>query len=172
MDYQAELTYTLKDFRQFEKVHQKLRTKSLYVLAKILMAAATGMLVFLLVFATVRGLWQTDLAPYILLLLVMFPFYFLLKEVRVRAALKAANAQGPVRIRADETGVHAEAKGISSDFAYTAYCNLAYCRGTWYLYLNKRQAQILPERCFTQGDPAAFGAFIAEKTGLEVKEIK
>ena len=28
------------------------------------------------------------------------------------------------------------------------------------------------ERCFIQGDPAAFGGFLAEKTGLEVKEIQ
>ena len=33
-------------------------------------------------------------------------------------------------------------------------------------------AIVIPERCFIQGDPAAFGAFLAEKTGLEVKEIK
>lgn len=42
----------------------------------------------------------------------------------------------------------------------------------FFLILPFRVGMILPERCFTQGDPAAFGAFLAEKTGLEIKEIK
>ena len=36
---------------------------------------------------------------------------------------------------------------------------------------SQRFSFIFPERCFTQGDPAAFGPFLAEKTGLTVKEI-
>ena len=31
---------------------------------------------------------------------------------------------------------------------------------------------ILCERCFVQGDPAAFGAFIFDKCGLKIEEIK
>ena len=35
----------------------------------------------------------------------------------------------------------------------------------------EKVSYILPVRCFIEGDPAAFGAFIFEKTGLECKEI-
>ena len=71
----------------------------------------------------------------------------------------------------DERGLHAAAATISTDFGYDAYCDLVHYRDTYYLYIDKRKAQIVPERCFTQGDPAAFGSFMAEKTGLTVKEI-
>ena len=38
--------------------------------------------------------------------------------------------------------------------------------------LNAAFAEILPERSFTKGEPAAFGPYTAEKTGKEMKEIK
>ena len=64
--------------------------------------------------------------------------------------------------------------GEISEVLHSA-ANMAY-----YLFLehedrklgSQRFSFIFPERCFTQGDPAAFGAFLAGKTGLEVKEIK
>ena len=72
----------------------------------------------------------------------------------------------------DERGLHAAAVTLSTDFGYDAYCDLVHYRDTYYLYIDKRKAQIIPERCFTQGEPAAFGPFMADKTGLQVKEIK
>lgn len=172
MEFRAEINYSIKDMRQFERVHQKLRTKVLYYFAKILMALCGAMLVYLLVFVTAHGIWRSELSLYLLLFLVMYPVYFVLKEMRLRSVLKTANAQGTIQFVADEDGIHVRATGMSSDFAYSSYADLVFSRGTWYLYINKKQAQIIPERCFTQGDPTAFGAFIAEKTGLEIKEIK
>lgn len=51
---------------------------------------------------------------------------------------------------------------------------------SYYLFLEHEDGElgrqrfsfIFPERCFTQGEPAAFGPFMADKTGLQVKEIK
>ena len=61
---------------------------------------------------------------------------------------------------------------MNAQYAYTAFSALYHSRGNYYLYVDKGHAFVLPERCFTRGDPAEFGAFIAEKTGLEMKEIK
>ena len=61
---------------------------------------------------------------------------------------------------------------MDGKFAYSAFKELYHSEGAYYMYIDKAHAAVLPERCFTQGDPAAFGPFIAEKTGLEVKEIK
>ena len=57
-------------------------------------------------------------------------------------------------------------------FEYAAVQSLCHQNHCWYLVMSVNTVIILPERSFTQGDPAAFGTFIAEKTGLEVKEIK
>ena len=61
---------------------------------------------------------------------------------------------------------------MDGKFAYSAFKELYHSGAAYYLYIDKAHAIVLPERCFTQGDPAAFGSFIAGKTGLEVKEIK
>lgn len=37
---------------------------------------------------------------------------------------------------------------------------------------SQRFSFIFPERCFSRGEPTAFGSFMSEKTGLEVTEIK
>ena len=56
-------------------------------------------------------------------------------------------------------------------FPYVSFTELYRFRRSYYLFVDKNKPVILPERCFVEGDPAAFGAFLAEKTGLEVKEM-
>lgn len=52
---------------------------------------------------------------------------------------------------------------------YAAFTRLAEDRKRYFLFVQKHAAYILPKSDFTQGDPAEFAAFIAEKTGLKVK---
>lgn len=42
----------------------------------------------------------------------------------------------------------------------------------FYLYTQKKLAHILPKASFNQGNPAEFGAFITEKTGLPIKHVR
>ncbi len=172
MQYRAEMNYTLKDMRQFEKVHQKLRSKIAFYAARILLIVATLMVLaagaVLLVFRAFDG----EMIRIYVLLVVMYALWFAARELRVRTALKNLMSKGCVTLRADEEGIHIEMPTIASSVAYASYRDLVHSGETYYLYIDKRQANILPERCFTEGDPAAFGKFIEEKTGLKVKEIK
>ena len=61
---------------------------------------------------------------------------------------------------------------IYQRFEYPAVSSAYHWKNCYYLILTNHAIMIVPDHSFTQGDPAAFGAFIAEKTGLEVKEIK
>ena len=56
-------------------------------------------------------------------------------------------------------------------YQYGAFESIFHGKEAFYLYLNRQQALVIPERCFTHGDPSAFGAFLAEKTGLTVEEV-
>ena len=172
MAFRAELSYTRRDMRQFGKVHQKLRSRIGYAVTRILLIVAT---VMVLAAGAVLVYYRAFDGQMILIYLLLFGLYVLwliTGELRVRSALKSLIAQGSITVTADEEGMHAEAKSIHSSFAYTAYCELVHSGDTFYLYFDKRRAQIIPERCFTEGDPAAFGAFIEQKTGLKLKEIK
>ena len=55
---------------------------------------------------------------------------------------------------------------------YKAFLRLAENSKYYFLFIQKRSAYMLPKDLFTQGDPAEFGAFIAAKTGLEIKRVK
>ena len=171
MPFRAELCYTKQDMKQFDKVHQMLRYGVWYSICNLLLVlgciAALGSAVLSLAIVTWHEEWY-----YFLFVVLMLALLIVMKAVRVNASYKSANAQGIVTLTVDERGLHAAAVTLSTDFGYDAYCDLVHYRDTYYLYIDKRKAQIVPERCFTQGDPAAFGRFMAEKTGLTVKEIK
>ena len=61
---------------------------------------------------------------------------------------------------------------IREEIPYSAVRELLHRRGVYYLFLDKYVAIIAPESRFTKGDPAAFAAFLTEKTGLAVREMK
>ena len=71
----------------------------------------------------------------------------------------------------DDDAMHANAAALSSDYSYRAFQDIVHFKQSYYLYIDKRKAMIVPERCFTEGDPAAFGAFIGQKTGLKIRNI-
>lgn len=170
--FRAELNYNLRDIRQFEKVHQLFRSKALYIAAKVLMVIAAVMVLGAGAALLYFRAFDAEMIRMYLFLLVLFVLWFVVREIRVRASLKSLMAQGCISLTAGEDGMRAEAKTISSSFAYSGLCDLVHSGDTYYLYLDKRKAQIIPERCFVEGDPAAFGAFLEEKTGLKIKEIK
>ncbi len=172
MPYRVELRYTLRDMRQFEKVHQKFRSRAGYLAAKILMIIGAVMVLGAGAALLYYRAFDAQMIRMYLFLLVLFVLWFVMRELRVRASLKSLMAQGCISLTAGEDGMRAEAKTISSSFAYSGLCDLVHSGDTYYLYLDKRKAQIIPERCFVEGDPASFGAFLEEKTGLKIKEIK
>ena len=172
MQYRAELNYTLKDMRQFEKIHQKLRSRAAFVAARILLIVATLMVVGAGAALLYYRAFDAEMIRLYLLLVVLYAFWLVMREIRVRAALKSLNAQGCITLTADEECMRAEAEALSTAIGYDGFCDLVHSGDTYYFYIDKRKAQILPERCFTEGDPAAFGAFIEQKTGLKIKEIK
>lgn len=54
---------------------------------------------------------------------------------------------------------------------YAAFVKLLEDRRYYFLFVQKRAAHILPKMDFTQGNPADFVVFIAEKTGIKVKQV-
>ena len=99
----------------------------------------------------------------------MVPRYFYRPETKVSGRF-FIGVEHEYRFGDEE--VQQKLNDMDGKFAYSAFKELYHSKGAYYLYIDKAHAVVLPERCFTQGDPAAFGRFIAEKTGLEVKEIK
>ena len=172
MQFRAEINYTMQDVRQFDTMHQKLRARVLRVIARVLMV-----LCFLVIAAAgALMIWWGSITSRQIIcyafLLFMLVLWFVLKTLALRQKLKTLQSFGSVVFTTNETTISEKAESLTSEYAYTAFCDIVHYKGCYYLYVNKQQAFMLPERCFTEGDPAAFGRFIEEKTGLKLKEIK
>lgn len=55
---------------------------------------------------------------------------------------------------------------------YDAFVKIAEDSEHYFLLVGKYSGYILPKRDFVEGEPAKFAAFIAEKTGLEMKFVR
>lgn len=154
MQFRADLNYTLKDMRQLQIVGLMQRQNLWYIVFCLLFIAALlyfGYHIYLLLFIAI---------------LVGSVIY------RASTSLKLLQAHGSISFTANEQDIRLTTDRSSSDLDYSVIESAVHRKDVYFLFVNKKQAYILPERCFTEGDPAAFGSFIEEKTGLKIKEIK
>ena len=171
MPFRAELDYTLKDVRQYWKVHQLFRGKALYYISWLLISVVICLVISAGAMLLVYRLWNGELVWYYVIILIVLVLYYAVREFRVRSTLKSLRAQGMITMTAGEDGMHAEAEALSSDYSYRAFQDVARFKETYYLYVDRRRALILPDRCFTEGNPADFGAFLEQKTGRTIRNI-
>ena len=58
--------------------------------------------------------------------------------------------------------------GESNSVSYSNISRIVETQDYYFLYTDIRMAHILPKKDFSMGDAAAFGKFVAEKSGLEL----
>ena len=173
MRFEAKTELDKKDFLAFYRLNQKAHARVAYILGRVLGVAVIVLLIVLAAATVVYRLWDDMkvMRPFgvFVLLLIVKP---LVDRYLISQAYKANSSalKGVYRFGDDE--LQHEQNEMSGKYAYSAFKELYHSSSAYYIYIDKAHAIVLPERCFTQGDPAAFGAFLAEKTGLEVKEIK
>ena len=102
-------------------------------------------------------------------LLIALPF---VNRWMITRLYKANSSMLRAEYRFGGSGVRTGTDDASSIYTWSAFRELYHSKGCYYLYIDQNRAMILPERSFTQGDPAVFGPYMARKTGKELKEIK
>ncbi len=173
MRFEVKTELSKEDFTAFYRLNQKVHARVATLLLKILGIAAYALGLVLTVQMVVFRLWESGdvFWPYCVFIL-MLAVWPLVDRFMISQLFKANGSMLKGEYRFHDEEVLTGADHMSGRYAYSAFRELYHTRDAYYLYIDKGHAVILPERCFTQGDPAAFGRFIAEKTGLEVKEIK
>ena len=173
MIYEAKTELTKEDFQAFLSLHKKIASRPLYVFSRVMMGLAVLLALVLAVLIIVFRLWnERDVMLRMLVFVALLLLLPLVSRFTAAQAYKANRSMLGGRYCFGEEQIEAGAESMNARYAYSALSALYHSKGVYYLYVDKAHAFILPERCFTTGDPASFGAWIAAKTGLEMKEIK
>ena len=173
MEFEVKTNLNKKDFLAFYELHQRLHTRYGLLFSRGGCAVAAMLAVVLTVMMFALHLWgnRTALVLYVIFMLLLIA----LPAVNLWLLQRLYKANGDLlrgEYRFDDKGDWTQTEGMSGIYTWYAFDALVHSGRRYYLYVEKDQAIVLPERSFTRGDPAAFGPFIAEKTGLKIKEIK
>ena len=167
-----DLKLTRQDLLNYYKLQKKVSYRGFYLvfhgLVGLVSLLVYGMSAYLLINHAITESLGVSIAVFTMLLIG----YFFIDHLRAALAMKNRVRLGDPKISFEAEGVLAESEKASSRYAYDVFTKLVVSRGAYYLFLNKSNAILLPERCMIKGDPAAFVAFLEEKTGLSMKEIK
>ena len=172
MRFEVKTELSKENFRAYYRLNNKVHARLAFLFGKGGTILAVIMAVVLTILMAAFRLWKTDaLLPYVLYLVFLIAWP-LVNHFTMTQMYKANSSGIKGEYRFGDEEVQQKLDDMDGKFAYSAFKELYHSKGAYYLYIDKAHAIVLPERCFTQGDPAAFGSFIAGKTGLEVKEIK
>jgi len=172
MKFEVKTDLTKQDFEAYYQLNNKVHARITFLFGKGGTILAVIMAVVLTILMAAFRLWKTDaMLPY-LIYLVFLIAWPLVNRFTMAQMYKANSSGIKGEYRFGEEEVQQKLNYMDGKFAYSAFKELYHSGSAYYIYIDKAHAIVLPERCFTQGDPAAFGAFLTEKTGLEVKEIK
>ena len=174
MMFEAELNYTIRDLLHYIRLHRKTRQKAAYWIRIVVNIAISAFFVFAYTFYFRFARQDSGLLSRLLLFTALAAFLQFTDYLSAFFMLKNLRSTGTARCHVEEDAFVICDEKAKSEYAYSGFADLLYSTKTqtYYCYIAKKMAIVIPERCFIQGDPAAFGAFLAEKTGLEVKEIK
>ena len=173
MDFEVKTDLSREDFQAYYHFNQRVHAPFVYWFGKIGGIVAILAAIVLTVDIVVNRLWgnREIMTPYCIFiaLLIALPF---VNRWMITRFYKANSSMLKAKYRFGGSGVRTGTNDVSSIYTWSAFRELYRSKGCYYLYVDQNRAMILPERSFTQGDPADFGAYMAEKTGKEMKEIK
>ena len=172
MEYSIYCQFNRKDLAQYMSFIRRLRYRKLYTAMYVIVGIVLGLVAILTVYMGLQQKMTREMVLRVVLLFALAGLWLFSNELRIGMAMKGHKTTGPFTMRFTEEHIIHEMGETRMEWSYEGFTELYRYRGAYYLFISRTQPFIFPDRCFTKGDPAAFGAFIAEKTGLEVKEIK
>ena len=174
MPFRAELRYEQQDVMKAEKAFRKIQLKNRYPLSRVRLVLIRALeIVLIALFLNGLGLMvETTAILFLVAVLGLGGLWVALPALRHRERCAALNSHGPESFTAEEEQMHFRAAGIETSIRYELLTLIARDGEYVYLYIDRWHFFFIPQRCVAEGDPATFLAFLSEKTGLKVTEIK
>ena len=182
MSFTAEIEYTLDDYRVCAKGARLCLGAKFYlkrVKSILLLAIGCAMLC---IGVEQMGLMppENDLLVWIIIYVVVLAFDIIVCTDGWRAKRLMRRSKKEKHIKSviiNDDGVKMIYDYGESLINFSSITNLYFSRGVWLIILafdakHKKQFAItIPERGFTEGDPAQFGAYLSRMCGKEVKSF-
>jgi hypothetical protein len=169
----VETVTTYEDYKSyswFYALRRGPRLKASFVVMLVALAVAVAGFVFIAADIGFGWLMQHS-GKYVVILLLLFPGYFLLLGFMFKLAYKrTSNLLGSLhRYEFFPNCVTIETQGASvsgrTEFKYDVFFRAFELEDAFYLYVNKMQAFILPKRYFEGAGAETLEAFFKEKLG-------
>lgn len=170
--FQFQYDYTLEDMNALSRVTAKTYRRKKVLIYRTVLAllgvAYLGMGVLLL-----SG---GSMVPGAILLLAGVLFaaicIFYHQGTAWRSKRMLMEGMGSLTVTLEEEGLRGKS-GLGEEFyPYSAVIGGYHFRERYFLFLDQRHAMLLPEQALTQGDGAGLKAFLSEKIGKEIKELR
>lgn len=157
-------------YKAYVKVHMDGRVTTasrIFSLISALVIMAGGVLAIVN-----QGFKVLYVATVIVGLLVLFGRPLGLWRMRNRLLKNAQNLQNTFDYRFGENTFEVSFPGETQTIPYGKIQKIVETAGYYFVYVDERMAHILPKKDFAQGNAAAFGAFLSEKSGVTVVQGK
>ena len=165
---------SLQDYESFARLHERVGKGAINRVNRIsniiLRVFAVLMSVCAVVFIVLERRVSFHGGASILLALFCICYWIFGKKLTARLMRKQnEKLSADTEIVVDDEGVRIHSAQAESTFAFEAVESIYLWRDCWFFYVDAVHAQMLPFRCFVEGDPAEFGEYLSEKTGLPVQ---
>ena len=169
MRFLVSADYTETEYRRFYRT--ALRQNYAGVRRMLLAVWVIALLLFVLTLvSTLKNPDPMRLPVNVMFLLVILVYpLWMTSSTRKRTFLSYESSVGHPRLMFEEDGIRRDS---GERFRYEDVTGLFHSGDAWFVTLKNSRGYIFTLRGFVEGDPAAFGAWIADKTGLVMKEIK
>ena len=172
--YRVALQQTLRDYENFAALHERVGKGSVNLINRIsnlvLKALAVIMPLCALIFFVTDRRFSFECGASLFLGLFCICFWVFGKKITARLMQKQnEKLSQDVTVVVDDDGIRIRSAHADASYAFGAVEAIYRWRDAWYFYVDAAHAQMLPFRCFVEGDPAGFGDYLAEKTGLPVQ---
>lgn len=182
MNFKADVEYTLEDYRVCAKGARLCLGAKFYIKrVKSILLLAIGC-AMLCIGVEQMGFMspENDLLVWIIIYVVVLAFDIIVCTDGWRAKRLMRRSKKEKHIKSviiNDDGVKMIYDYGESLINFSSITNLYFSRGVWLIILafdakHKKQFVItLAERCFTEGNPAQFGAYLSRMCGKEVKSF-
>ena len=168
MEFHAAVEYTKKDVKAYQRFHRKTKRRVFNIVLTVLFVLAAILLAPVIVI-DIRNGNAGDIIARTAVFALLIALYFLRDSINAHAMLKR-RVKGTEHMEYvfDDECFKVDCSALKEQYGYEAFKELYRVKGIFLMYVDKRHAVILPERCFTLGTPDDFVRFIAGKTGKTI----